>query len=88
MESWQQRLHEVSTRRCVRIDRVVIWVGTEIREPSSFHGVNDLEEFQRRYEHEVLENKRMLSLDIEFKETPAIWWGAHKEIVKDWYQCK
>jgi hypothetical protein len=36
----------------------------------------------------VLENHRILSLDIALKETPAIWWGAHKEIVKDWYQCE
>jgi hypothetical protein len=36
----------------------------------------------------VLENQRLLSLDIALKETPARWWGVHKEIVKDWYQCK
>jgi hypothetical protein len=30
----------------------------------------------------------LLSVDIALKETPAIWWGAHKEIVKGWYQCK
>jgi hypothetical protein len=58
-------------------------VGTEIREPSSFHGVNDLQEFITRYEDEVLENHRLLSLDIALKETLAIWWGAHKKIVKD-----
>jgi hypothetical protein len=53
-------------------------VGTEIREPPSFHGINDLEEFITRYEDEVLENQRFLSLDIALKETPARWWGAHK----------
>jgi hypothetical protein len=83
LENWQQRLHEVSTRRCTRIDRAVRWVGTKIREPPSFHGVNDLEEFLTRYEDEVLENQRLLSLDIALKETPARWWGAHKETVKD-----
>jgi hypothetical protein len=41
--NWQQRLHEVSTRRCARIDHVVRWIGTEIREPPIFHGINDLE---------------------------------------------
>jgi hypothetical protein len=41
---------------CTRIDYVVRWVGTEIREPPSFHGVNDLEEFLTKYEEEVLEN--------------------------------
>ena len=45
LENWQQRLHEVSTRRCARIDHIVRWVGTEIREPPSFHRVNDLEVF-------------------------------------------
>jgi hypothetical protein len=43
LENWKQRLHEVSTRRCARIDCAVIWVGTNIREPPSFHGINDLE---------------------------------------------
>jgi GTPase SAR1 family protein len=56
LENWQQRLHKVSTRRCAIIDRVVRWVGTEIREPPSFHGVNDLEVFLTRYKDEVLEN--------------------------------
>jgi hypothetical protein len=45
LENWQQRLHEVSTRICARIDRTVRWVGTKIREPPNFHGVNELEEF-------------------------------------------
>jgi hypothetical protein len=56
LENWQQILHEVSTRRCARIDRSVRWVGTKIREPPSFHGINDLEEFLTRYKDEVLEN--------------------------------
>jgi hypothetical protein len=88
LENWKQRLHEVSTRMCVRIDRVVRWVGTEIREPPSFHGVNDLEEFLTKYEDEVLENQRLLALDISLKATPAIWWGAHKGTIQNWYQCK
>jgi hypothetical protein len=88
LENWKQCLHEVSTRRCTRIDRAVRWVGTEIREPPSFHGINDLEEFLTKYEEEVSDNQRLLALDITLKATPARWWGAHKETVKDWYQCK
>jgi hypothetical protein len=56
LENWKQRLHEVSMRRCARIDRVVRWVGMEIREPPSFHKVNDLEVSLSQYEEEVLEN--------------------------------
>jgi hypothetical protein len=67
---------------------VVRWVGTEIREPPSFHGVNDVEEFLEKYEDEVLENERLLALDISLKATPARWWGAHKETIQVWYQCK
>jgi hypothetical protein len=88
LENWQQRLHEVSMRRCARIDRAVRWVGTEIREPPSFHGINDLETFLTQYEDAVLENQRLLALDLALKATPARWWGAHKETITDWYQCK
>jgi hypothetical protein len=88
LENWKQRLHEVSMRRCARIDRAVRWVGTEIREPPSFHGINDLETFLAQYEDEVSENQRLLALDIALKATPARWWGTHKETITDWYQCK
>jgi hypothetical protein len=71
-----------------RKDRAVRWVGTKIREPPSFHGVNDLEVFLAQYKDEVLENHRILSLDIALKATLARWWGAHKETITDWYQCK
>jgi hypothetical protein len=60
----------------------------EIREPPNFHGVKDLEILLTRYEYEVLENHRLLSLDITLKVTPARWWGAHKETIRDRYQCK
>jgi hypothetical protein len=88
LENWKERLHEVSTRRCTRIDRTIRWVGIKIREPPNFYGVNDLEEFLTRYEDEVLENQRLLALDIKLKETLSRWWGAHKDTIKDWYQCK
>jgi hypothetical protein len=46
--------------------------------------VNDLEAFLAQYEDEVVENKILLAL----KATPARWWGAYKETITDWYQCK
>jgi hypothetical protein len=45
LEKWKQRLHDVSMRRCARIECAVRWVGTEIREPPSFNVINDLETF-------------------------------------------
>jgi hypothetical protein len=88
LEKWQQRLHEVSTRRCARIKHAVRWVGMEIREPPSFHGVNYLEVLLAQYKEEVLGNQRLLSLDIALKATSARWWGTDKETIMDWYQCK
>jgi hypothetical protein len=41
-----------------------------------------------QYEDEVLENQRILTLDIALKATPARWWGTHKETITYWYQCK
>jgi hypothetical protein len=41
-----------------------------------------------KYEEEVLENQRLLLLDIALKEITTRWWGAHKETIQDWYQCK
>jgi hypothetical protein len=56
LENWQQRLQEVSMRRCARIDRTIRWIGIKIREPPIFHGLNYLETFLTQYEEEVLEN--------------------------------
>jgi hypothetical protein len=58
-------------RRCARIDCVVRWVGTKIREPPSFNGINDLETFLTQYEDAVLENHILLELDLAFNATPA-----------------
>jgi hypothetical protein len=88
LENWKQRLHKVSTRRCAKIDYAVRWIGTKIIEPPCFHGLNDLETFLTQYEDEVLENQRLLALDLSLKDTLTIWWGAHKETNIDWYQCK
>jgi hypothetical protein len=50
LENWQQRLHELSTRRCARMTRALRWVGIKVREPPTFYGLNDLEEFFMKYE--------------------------------------
>jgi hypothetical protein len=47
-----------------------------------------LEKFLAQYEDEVLENYRLLALDLALNATPARWWGTHKETIIDWYQCK
>jgi hypothetical protein len=86
LENCKQRLHELSTRICARIMCTLRWVGTEVREPPTFYGQNDLEEFLRKFELEFFESHRLPVLDISLKATPACWWGTHKEKILNWYQ--
>jgi hypothetical protein len=88
LENWKQRLHELSMRICARIDRALRWVGTKIREPPSFHIINNLETFLAQHEDAVLYNQILLALDLALKATPARCWGTYKETIIDWYQCK
>jgi hypothetical protein len=46
---------------------------------SQFRGLNNLEELLKNYEEEVLENHRLLALDIALKETPERWWVLTKK---------
>jgi hypothetical protein len=42
----------------------------------------------KKYAEQVLENQRLLALDISLMETSPRWWGVHKETIQEWYQCK
>jgi hypothetical protein len=64
------------------------WIGSEVREPPTFYGLNYLEEFFMNFELEVVENQILPVLDISLKATPSRWWGTHKEKINNWYQCK
>ena len=68
--------------------RALIWVGTEVIEPPSFYGQNDLEEFLTRFKLEFFESQRLPILDIALKSKPTRWWGTHNENILNWYQCK
>jgi hypothetical protein len=86
MENWQQRLHEVSTRKCARITHVLRWIGTEICEPPRYDGLTDVVYFIREFELQISDQQRLLALDVALKETPARWWDAHKDGIRDWKQ--
>jgi hypothetical protein len=55
---------------------------------TQFPWLKDLETFLTQYKDVVLDNQRLLSLDLALKATPARWWGAHKKTITNWYQCK
>jgi hypothetical protein len=46
-------------------------IGSEVREPPTFYGQNDLEELLRKFELEVLDVQRLLVLNISLKATLA-----------------
>jgi hypothetical protein len=55
---------------------VLGWFGIEVREPPTFYGFNDLEEFLMKFEVEVMENQILPTLYISLKDTPTRWWGT------------
>jgi hypothetical protein len=61
------------------------WIGSKVREPPTFYGLNELEEFLMEFELELVESHRLPVLDISSKVTPAHWWGTHKEKIKNWF---
>jgi hypothetical protein len=69
LEKWQKQLHELSTSRCARMTHALRWVGIEVREPPTFYGLNDLQEFLIKFEVEVMENKRLPQLDLSKRYT-------------------
>ena len=61
------------------------WIGSKVREPPTFYGMNDLEELLLKFEVDVMENQRLPALDIALKSTPARWWGTHKAKINNWF---
>lgn len=88
LESWQNRLHEVSVRRCTYMMKSMQWIGSEVSEPPSFDAINDLDSFVYKYQMKILEKDRLRALDIALKATLARWWATHKKHIKGWPQYK
>jgi hypothetical protein len=80
-------MYEVSTRSCARLTKAVRWIGTEVSNIPTFDGLNHLETILVEFEKIVLVQQRLLALDEDLKETPAIWWGTNKKNIAEWVQC-
>jgi hypothetical protein len=76
-------MYEVSTRRCARLTREVHWIGTTVSKLPTFDGLNHLEAFLLEFEEIVPIQQRLLEMDEALKETPARWWGTHKNNITD-----
>ena len=39
-------------------------------------------------EENIVEDQRILVLDLALKETPAKWWASHKALINKWEDVK
>ena len=83
MENWQNRLHEVSMRRCARITRSVRWVEAQSIELPTYEGLRSLMTFLSEFEGMVTEPQCLSTLDFLLKSTLARWWGMHKRSISE-----
>ena len=88
LENWQNRLYEVSARRCASMTKSLWWIGTEIKDIPSFDGLGDVKDFLQQFEQEIPHEQRMAAIDLVVRATPARWWHAHKENIASWDDFK
>ena len=87
LENWQNRLHEVSFRKCGLITQSLRRVATETVEFPIYEGLPRLSEFFQEFEEKFFEPQRILAIDVTLKATLAWWWVKHKHMIHDWEQC-
>ena len=64
------------------------WIGADIIDIPSFHGLADVNDFLQQFEQEIPQEQRMTAIDLAVKATPARWWHAHKEHITSWDDLK
>ena len=64
------------------------WIGAEITEIPTFHGLTDLQDFFIQFEQQIPHEERIAAMDLAVRATPARWWYAHKENIASWDDIK
>jgi hypothetical protein len=83
LENWQNKMYEVSTRRCAILTREVCWIDTTVSKLPTFDGLNHLEEFLLKFEEIVPLPEKLLAMDEALKLNPMRWWETHKNNITD-----
>lgn len=52
MYNWQDRNHELSTRKCASV-KSVHWIGSELQDPPIYDGIGNVEDFLDVMEYRV-----------------------------------
>jgi hypothetical protein len=71
LENWQNKMYEVSTRRCARLATEVHWIGTTVSNLPTFDGLNPLKTLFSDIKEILPMQQRLLAMDEALKETPA-----------------
>jgi len=66
----------------------VNWGGIGKGDNPKYYGLELIDQFLDRLDQDVLEDQRIPLLDIMLMATPARWWKAHYQVLKDWKDAK
>ena len=64
------------------------WIGAEITEIPSYHGLTDIQDFLEQFEQQIPYEQRIAAMDLAVRATLARWWYAHKENIASWNDIK
>ena len=53
LENWQNRMHDISGRRCVHLTKLLCWIGTKVCKVPTFDVLSNIQEFLQKYEAQV-----------------------------------
>ena len=70
IETWKNRMHEVSFRKCGLITQSMRHVATEIVELPVYEGLPEISAFLETFEERFLEPHQLLALEEALKGTP------------------
>ena len=88
IEIWQNRLHDVSVLRCLRITKSFRCIFSEVKGLPYFDGSGSIRDFLRTFESEFPRERRMWALNLAMSAIPARWWETHKGTFQDWEECR
>ena len=64
------------------------WIGAEITEIPSYHGLTDIQDFLEQFEQQIHYEQRIVAMDLAVRATLARWWYAHKKNIASWDDIK
>ena len=64
------------------------WIGAEITDIPSYHGLTDTQDFLEQFEQQIPYEQRIAAMDLAVQATPTRWWYVHKENIASWDDIK